>query len=292
MALVNVSVANLRGNPSHRAEMVTQAILGTSLRIIKNEGAWLLVQTPDKYIAWVNLGGITLVTSGQLKEYLHKPRIIFTDTEGYAFRLKSGKMEIISDLVAGSVLEFIETREGLDHVRYPDGRQALIDTKYTESFDSWKLNIEVNAENLIGCSYGLIGRPYLWGGTSTKALDCSGFTKIIYFLNGVLLPRDASQQINEGILIDTTRNFENLMPGDLLFFGRKATSTASEKVIHVAMWIGNGKFIHSSGDVNIRSMVRSDTLFDEYNYDRYLRTKRLINQNEFPLTYVKDLSIR
>ena len=71
--------------------------------------------------------------------------------------------------------------------------------------------------DIINNSKKFIGVPYLWGGTSSKGFDCSGFTKTIYLMNGLVIPRDASQQINEGLLVDQNRNWDNLNEGDLMF---------------------------------------------------------------------------
>ncbi|MCJ7759173.1 MAG: C40 family peptidase, partial [Gillisia sp.] len=146
-------------------------------------------------------------------------------------------------------------------------------------------------ENLIKTSKSLMGLPYLWGGTSPKGVDCSGYTKTIYFLNGIIIPRDASQQVHTGKLVDSTRNFENLIPGDLLFFGRAATDSTAERVVHVGMWIGNNKFIHSSGNVHISTFDTTATDFDEANYNRYLRTKRLLNVEDKALINLKESRI-
>ena len=65
-----------------------------------------------------------------------------------------------------------------------------------------------------------------------------------------------------------------------MFFGRKATATSSERVIHVGMWIGDNKFIHAMGDVHISNMDPNAEDFDEYNYNRYLRTKRVLGEED------------
>ncbi|MFC2125689.1 NlpC/P60 family protein [Bacteroidota bacterium] len=291
IGLVHISVANLRGEPSFRAELVTQAIFGTPLRILKDKGWWMLVQTPDQYISWINQGGVTLLSEEEYREYLQKPKIIFTEISGSVFQFISGKKQIISDLVAGSVLELLGRKNGFDQVKYPDGRKGFIDTCHTELLDDWAENTNASQTSLLDEARRLMGRPYLWGGTSTKGMDCSGFTKTVYFMNGVLLPRDASQQMNTGILVDSTRNFDNLEVGDLLFFGRHATDSTEVRIVHVAMWIGNGKFIHASGDVNIRSMDPEDSLYDEYNYNRYIRSKRIINQDENAPAFLKNMGI-
>ena len=99
-------------------------------------------------------------------------------------------------------------------------------------------------------------------------------------MNGMIIPRDASQQVHTGKLVDDSKNFGNIQPGDLLFFGTPATDSTKEKVVHVGMWIGDNQFIHSSGRVHVSSMDSTATNFDEFNYNRYLRTKRLIGEED------------
>ncbi len=69
-------------------------------------------------------------------------------------------------------------------------------------------------------------------------------------------------------------------PGDLLFFGRPATDAGPERVVHAGRWIGEGRFIHSSGRVRISSMDPADPLYDAYNRGRYPRTKRVLGHPE------------
>lgn len=181
----------------------------------------------------------------------------------------------MTDLVAGNVLELDHESDNSWIVIYPDGRKAMIPKSEASLFQRWKENIEVSDATITSAAKDLVGIPYLWGGTSTKGLDCSGFTKTVYLLHGFVLPRDASQQVQVGDLIDTVKDFSKLEIGDLLFFGRK-NEDQSEKVVHVGLWLGNSRFIHASGDVHISSMDSLDDEFDNYNFERYLRTKRII----------------
>jgi cell wall-associated NlpC family hydrolase len=125
----------------------------------------------------------------------------------------------------------------------------------------------------------MMGIPYLWGGTSTKGVDCSGFTKTIYLMNGLIIPRDASQQVHAGELIDNAKNWDMLEAGDLLFFGSEATSTSSRRVVHVGMWIGDNEFIHSSRQVRISSVDPNAENYDQYNTNRYLEARRYIGNS-------------
>ena len=278
LALVKNSVANLRSNPAHSAELATQATLGTPLNVLKKEDNWYLVQSPDKYLAWVDSGGITLMTKEELSIWKAAEKVIFTEPYGQSYSEANKSSQSVSDLVAGNILELKGAQNGFFEVLYPDGRTAFVPQENAKPYKEWLNSLEQTEQDLVATSKKLMGAPYLWGGTSPKGVDCSGFTKTVYFLNGTVIPRDASQQIHTGKLIDSVKNFTNHRPGDLLFFGRKATDTTSERVIHVGMWIGDNKFIHSMGDVHISNFDTTATDFDEYNYNRYLRTKRLLGQ--------------
>ena len=286
--LVTISVANLRSQPKHSAELATQATLGTPVKILKKEGTWLLIQTPDHYLSWVDDGGIELITEAQLESWKTKVKMIYTNIYGNSYSAPDVKSQVVSDIVAGGILEVLGEENDFYKVVYPDQRIAFINKNEADFYESWISHTDPSEENLVATSKRLMGLPYLWGGTSTKGVDCSGFTKTIYFLNGIVLPRDASQQIHTGEQVDDTENFDDLLPGDLLFFGTKATNTTPERVVHVGMWIGNNEFIHSAGRVKINSVDKNAPNYDAYNVNRYLRTKRPLNGTKDGLINLKS----
>ncbi|WP_296705838.1 C40 family peptidase, partial [Algoriphagus sp.] len=276
-ALVTISVANIRSNPRHSAELATQALMGTPLNVLKESDGWFLVQTPDGYLSWVDRAGIQLMSPEELEDWHSKPKVVYTELNGHVWKSPEEE-EMVSDLVAGDILT-LEGETGIYlEVALPDGRLGYIPSGSTMLFEDWIATRSTSPEKLISTAKQMMGVPYLWGGTSIKGVDCSGFTKTIYFLNGQIIPRDASQQVNEGEEIDTEKNWEKLEVGDLLFFGEKATEEKKERVVHVGMWIGNGEFIHSRGRVRISSFDPNSSNYDEYELNRYLRTKRIINK--------------
>ncbi|MFC3881057.1 NlpC/P60 family protein [Algoriphagus namhaensis] len=275
-ALVTISVANIRSQPKHSAELATQALMGTPLTVLEKEDSWYRVQTPDDYISWVDAAGIKLMTEAELESWYRSAKVVFTDFSGFVWADES-QTERISDLVAGDILNLTEETNTSYLVQLPDGRAGIIEKSKATPWEEWIASRETSPEKLIATAKEMMGAPYLWGGTSIKGIDCSGFTKTIFYLNGQIIPRDASQQVNEGNEVDVDKNWNKLEVGDLLFFGQKATDDIKERVVHVGMWIGNNQFIHSRGRVRISSFDPESPLYDEYELNRYLRTKRIIN---------------
>lgn len=274
--IVNLSVANIRSKNSHPAELATQALLGTIVNILKKENGWFLIQTPDGYISWVDDDGIHLVDAVDVEKWKKAEKVIILEQYSSLFEKPDNKSMKISDLVDGNILKKIGINKNFTEVEFPDGRRGFIDSKKLNDYTEWANNAIANQETIINSAYNFMGLPYLWGGTSSKGVDCSGFTKTVYFLNGVVLPRDASQQVNVGELVNTEENFNKLLPGDLLFFGSKETPERKERITHVAIYIGEGRYIHSAGRVRINSFNLEAEDFNKYRYDTFIRAKRII----------------
>lgn len=273
--IVNLSVCNLRVDPDFSAEMTTQGLMGMPVRVLQHEG-WYRIQTPDNYIAWVHRDGIHLVTKDELHAWNTAEKVVVTAHYGFVYSEPNRHSQTLSDVVAGDRLKREGNKGAFYKVSYPDGRTGYISKSISMPETKWRAGLKQDAASIIATARTLMGVPYLWAGTSSKGIDCSGFIRTILFMHDMLIPRDASQQAYTGKHIDIASDFSNLQPGDLIFFGRKATAGRKERVVHVGMYIGNKRFIHSQGRVHISSFNPDDELFDEYNLGRLLFAARVL----------------
>ncbi len=273
--IINVSVANLRVAPDFSSEMMTQGLMGMPVRVLQRDG-WVRIQTPDDYIAWVHRVGVYPVTKEEMTTWNDAEKIVVTAHYGFVYSAPSQNSQTISDGVAGNRLKWEGTKGAFYKVVSPDGREGYISKSIAMPEKKWRSGLKQDAASIIRTAYTMMGIPYLWAGTSSKGVDCSGFMRTILFMHDIIIPRDASQQAYVGEHIDIAPDFSNLQPGDLIFFGRKATSERKERVVHVGMYIGDKRFIHSQGDVHISSFNPADELFDEYNLGRLLFATRVL----------------
>lgn len=279
--IANLSVINTRYAPNHAAEMATQSLLGTPVRILKKERGNYFIRTPDNYLSWTESAGVTLMNRAEFEAWQRSDRVVYVDLYGQAFSEASETSLPVSDLVAGNILQLLAKTGAFYKVAFPDKRIAFIPVNKAQSFAQWEARPDPSAEQILKTARTFLGVPYLWGGTSPKGLDCSGFTKTSYFLNGIVLPRDASQQalvgdkvdIYENDTVSVAKSLKNLKAGDLLFFaGDKHTL----KVTHTAIYIGNGEFIQAAGLVRINSMISGSKNYDDYQSRTLVSARRML----------------
>ena len=279
--IANLSVINTRYGPDHAAEMATQAGLGTPLKVLKKERGHYFVRTPDNYLSWTESAGVTLLTKTEFENWQTAEKLIYTDLYGQAYSEASETSLPISDLVAGNIMQLISESNGFYKISFPDKRMAYISVKKARLFDQWKDLPDPGAEEILRTARNFLGIPYLWGGTSVKGMDCSGFTKTSYFLNGIVLPRDASQQalvgekldIHAGDTVDIAKSLKTLKAGDLLFF---AANKQTRRVTHTAIYIGNGEFIQAAGLVRINSMIKGAKNYDDFQSRTMVGARRML----------------
>lgn len=248
--MVKLSVASLRAEGRHAAEMVSQAIMGMPVKLLEPAGEWYKVQTPDDYISFVPANSLALKSEKELAEWRKAKRMIVT-VGNTVLLSQPGSGETVSDLVLGNILEYKGKKGNWLHVATPDGREGYVNSNQMEDFEKWSKQA-FDADVIINTAKSMTGSGYLWGGTSTKLTDCSGLVKVSYFANAIILQRDASQQALTGLRINAAEWKESAKKGDLLFWGTK-----SGRVTHVGLYIGDGRYIHCSGQVKFNNLDSS-----------------------------------
>lgn len=271
-ALVTISVACMRAEPRSGSELVSQAIMGTPMRVLEDHDGMVLVQTPDNYLGYMTTSSIQMLNDAEFAEWKQSKRYIVTSCNAYIYsNAKEDEDNIVADVTLGNILTLKEKKSDFFMVALPDGRCGYIHKSKVMDLVQWAeqpfdINlIERNAKRMLGT-------PYLWGGMSTKMVDCSGFVKTLYFSNGIILQRDASQQAKNGKIIDWKSWQDEAQKGDLIFIGSK-----KGRVTHVAMYLEDGKYIHSSGRVKINSMNPKDEDFLDYTFISMSRINGQVN---------------
>jgi cell wall-associated NlpC family hydrolase len=204
-----VTVAPVRAENSDKAEIVTEILFGESADILEVDKNWTKIKMHyDGYEGWMDTKQIKPVSDEELAK-----RKVTLITEDFASVLMNDGKTLLS---MGSEVEFAAVASRRSH----DIRES----------------IALTAREFTNV-------PYLWGGKSFFAVDCSGFTQLVYKIHDIKLPRDTYQQAEIG---EPLTFVEESQPGDLAFF-----ENPEGKIIHVGIMLENQKIIHASGKVRI-----------------------------------------
>jgi len=258
--VITVSAAFLRVGPDYETSLETQELMGVAVDILDSQSYWLKVHTPQPYDAWVAKMSVKVMTPDEFAAWETSPKYICTALHSAVLSNPCKGAAQVCDLVCGDVFQQCggAKKNGFVRVALPDGRSGWVDVKDVEDYSSWQAERQAlsparKIQTAIAFAQNLMGLPYMWGGMSSYGVDCSGLTRLSYLMAGISLPRNASQQARCGREIAFTADAASLktdlLPGDLIFFGK-----APDRISHVGMYIGEGRFIHSSYMVRINSL--------------------------------------
>ncbi len=299
-AVTTLAVNFLREAPDYASGLETQALMGRVVAIVGEQGYWRQVLTDEPYKAWCTALGLAEMSLSEIEEYMDAPKYICTAWRSAVYAEPSDRSLRICELVEGDLLRRFRVKPGMTgggvrrgyaEVLLPDGRTGYVRKKDLEDWGEWRENLERMAQrpdykkdirkSIIASAMKFIGTPYLWGGASPNGVDCSGLVRHVFMMNGIRLPRNASQQAQEGEETsirkdDGSTDFSGLLPGDLLFFGTAAGEGGRERIGHVAIYMGEGRIIHASQLVRINSLLPGEPDYYE-NSHKLLKARRLIS---------------
>ncbi|WP_370479408.1 C40 family peptidase [Tamlana flava] len=238
--ICNLSIVPLRNEPADTSELVSQVLYGEFFKILEQRRNWSRIRLSfDKYEGWVD----------------NKQYVEISEDEYKSLRNESPKLS--TDLV-----EFIEDDQ---KQLFPISMGATLNglSLLNHNYDGNLIEDKKSKSNILHTAFLYLNTPYLWGGKTPFGIDCSGFTQMVYKLNGYKLLRDASQQATQGEALSFIEESE---PGDLAFFDN------NEGVItHVGIIMEDNYIIHAHGKVRIDRLDHSGI----YNADRRMHTHKL-----------------
>lgn len=228
--ICNLSIIPVRKQPSERSEMVTQIIFGELYEIIEKQKDWMNVRLAyDDYEGWISANQLQQITTETFNLLNKFPLDTSAELTSEIFnKLKNEKLNI----PLGSSL--------------PNLRHNIIvidDQEYLMLGDINTAANKINRKQIGNTAILYLNAPYLWGGRTPFGIDCSGFTQMVFKINGIKLPRDAADQSLQGTSVSF---ISEAQIGDLAFFDNE-----EEEIIHVGIILDNNKIIHSSGKVRI-----------------------------------------
>jgi gamma-D-glutamyl-L-lysine dipeptidyl-peptidase len=274
--IATLSVATGREEPDHKAELGTQILMGRIVRVWKGTRHWFYVQSPDGYLSWIENGSFVPCTRGQADAWTNAPLLIVTAFEERVLDKPRSDSESVSDVVMGDLIKRTGERKDWFLVELPDGRAGFLPKNAAQDYKTWTQTRRLTAENIEKTARLFLGRPYLWGGNSPKGLDCSGFCKLTFLMNGIELSRNASEQVRQGREVPLDPQFSKLKKGDLLFFGWARSDEFPEWITHVAIYLGNKSFIQSAERVKISNLDPAAPNYDEHHSRHLLYARRIL----------------
>ena len=223
--ICNLAIIPLRLEPSDKSEIVSQVLFGEHFEIIEQQKQWSRIKMQfDNYEGWVDSKQYKIISESNFNQLSEEAVILNGDLVDYI----TDHNNLLIPIPLGASISFLSNTQ--------------INTD-NYNFEGTKISGIKPKSELIKTAFMYLNAPYLWGGKNPFGVDCSGFTQMVYKLNGYKILRDASQQATQGEALSFIEESE---PGDLAFFDNDEGN-----IIHVGIIMENNYIIHASGKVRI-----------------------------------------
>jgi hypothetical protein len=259
VAWTAASVAEVRREPRHESEQVSQALQGEPLLPLLHEDGWVLVRMPDGYVGWVRDWHLHLVPEAKAAAFASQCEARIDVPWGPILAEPRPDAVPTGETVLGTRVVVHARRQGWAEIELPSGRRGFLpEPSLRPGTAPWPADVP----SLLATLRRFLGVPYLWGGRSPKGFDCSGLVQFAFGLHGLVLPRDSDEQAACGTPVATPA------AGDLLFFG-------ATKITHVAVALGPHGFLHARGEVRQNSLDPASPLHDAGLLALHRQTRRV-----------------
>lgn len=266
-AVVVKPVADMCSKPPCLGGLTDQALFGDVVKVlpatvpdcVQATNSFLQIETESTYRGFLQIEALRPLASdepayrdgGKLLRVTSRLASVYAQTD-----VTQGKP--IAQLSVDSRLRMVQSVDDRWlKVLLPSGAEG-----YIQRGDITELAVSPpSARCLIEHARLYEGTPYLWGGRSTLGIDCSGLVSNAFIACGVVPPRDASPQFGWSTLQSLPLESEQLVAGDLLFFGT-LRKDAPPKITHVGIFVGDGRFIHAT--THDRPVVQESSLADPH----------------------------
>jgi len=258
------SSLNLRAEASTTASVVTQIPNTHRVAVLDAVEGWYKVayNGQNGYVSadYVELSDIMNVEPGAAK--------VTTDVLNVR-SAPSTSADIVTRLSNDATAKILGINTGWFKIEMASGATGYIHPDYVEvvaNSVSTTTAASVSAASgsvrsqVLDYASTFLGVPYVYGGSSPKGFDCSGFTSYVYKHFNVSLPHSSASQYTRVTKVSR----DNLQPGDLVFF---ASSAGGSKINHVGIYVGNGNFIHAPRPGKV---VCYDSLYSSYYSSHYV----------------------
>ncbi len=249
------NIVSLYREPSSESERETQLILGQEVAVLEEPDSpegWAFVRCFDGCEAWMENRWFRQTTPGEPKYAGSGEIAVVRSLIADIYESPEPQAGIITKATVSTELEVIRSQGRMIAVMLPErakGSLAFIAASDVLLIDKNEnaLPLPPSEDEIISEAKRYIGVPYLWGGTTPFGIDCSGFVQLVYRINGIILPRNSSQQAVDSRMEEIVAG--DLRPGDLVFFGKKEQS--KRKISHVGISLGGDNFIHSAWEIGV-----------------------------------------